>query len=520
MLENMQRKTQYNPDHRIIKSEEWKQEMSKIQQEKKSRRPTAEEMASFEAILGNKVLNWDEIMVQSYGNPGWPRMRERFTIQCQCGKTESKVMTPKTLKTATRHLCKSCGMRINVTVNGNAGKQLNTPEAREKAMKSFADAAKGPGTPENDFARSEIERKLGTKILNWESLRFTRYGNPSTKRNDNMSDRQELKFICQNCGREGSFIYIAIEDIPTKCVSCISCDAMEKRPTKRSRGEIEVEEYLKSLGENVVSSLYSISPGFQVDLYLPEHNLGIEYNGLYWHKEEKRDRHYHITKTEGAIKNGKRLIHIFEDEWENKKEIVKKRLAHITGHTNKSYGARECGIKDPLPGQVRTLLEENHLQGATIYQVAKGAYYDGKLVAVMTFSHNRTFIGNTANENEWELVRFASEGSIPGIASRLLKAFREEYPDCSIKSYADRRWSDGGLYKGLGFREYKVNPPNYWYIVNGKRAHRSNYAKYKLVEQGHDPFLTEEEIMRELRIPRIWDCGTISYILDPLNIPC
>ena len=509
----MENQTSSNPNHQHKKSEEWKQLQSKIQQAKKDRRPTQEEMDGFESALGNKVLNWHEIMVQSHGNPGWPRMRQTFKIRCQCDREEGKLMTPKILLSPSRHLCKSCSARINNS-KGDGVEAMKTPEARAKAYATFSAAAKGIGTPENDDVRKDIETALGSQILNWEELKFTRYGSPSKK-----DSRPELIFICQECGRPNSFIFNTVEDVPNHCSSCAACHAMEKRGSPRSKAELEIEAYLISLGEKVVPSLYSVAPGFQVDLYLPDHDLGIEYNGLYWHNEKRRDRNYHLEKLQAAQKNGKRLIQIFEDEWVKNQQVVKNRLAYITGHVPKFVGARECEIKDPIPGDVRQLLDEHHLQGSCIYQKAKGAYVDGKLVAVMTFSHPRAFVGCGKGDNDWELIRFVASGSIPGIASRLLKAFKEDHPEGTITSYADLRWSDGGLYESLGFTKTHQNPPNYWYVRGGRRWHRSNFAKYKLVEQGFDHTMTEDEIMKERGYLRVWDCGTLSYRLDPSTPP-
>ena len=506
----MENKTAYNPEHRLKKSEEWRRLQSTIQQAKKDRRPSQEEMATFEAALGNKVLNWDEIMVQSTGNPGWPRMRQIIKLKCECGREETKLMTPKILQSPTRSLCKSCGSSIRDFVTDH----LKDPVIKAKAKATFAAAVRGVGTPENDGVRKEIEAALGSSVTNWESLAFTRYGAPSRQ-----PSRQELFFVCQECHRPNSFTFTMVDEVPVRCSSCAACHAMEKRGAKRSKGEIEVEEYLISLGEKVVPSLFSIAPGFEVDLYLPDHDLGIEYNGLYWHNEDRRDRNYHLEKLNAATKNGKRLIQIFEDEWVSNQQVVKNRLAHILNHGAKLAGGRQCEIKDPLPGQVRELLESHHLQGACIYQVAKGAYLNGTLVAVMTFSRPRMFIGRSEHgDSEWELVRFVSSGSIPGIASRLLRAFRKDCPQDAIISYADLRWSDGGLYDSLGFTKIKQSPPNYWYIRGGNRYHRSGFAKYKLVEQGFDETMTEDEIMRERGYLRIWDCGTLVYRLDPA--PC
>lgn len=510
----MKTKTEFNPKHQTEKSEEWKKLQSQIQQEKKNRRPSQEEKDSFESFFGNKILNWDEIKVQSHSNPGWPRMRETIRIMCKCGKISEKLVTADLMKSSSRAICKSCSNKAVIENRSPAEKASVATIAKRK--ETFDGNRKGLGTSENEKMKNEFEKKLGSKILNWDSLVFTCYGSPSTKVGED-SQRQELEFICQSCGKQSSFTFASMGTIPNYCASCAACHAMEKRP-KRSKGEIEIEEFLVSIGEKVISTAFGVSPGFEVDIYLPEKNLGIEYNGLYWHNESRKGKKYHLEKLQSAEKNGKRLIQIFEDEWQSNKESVKNRLLQILGKNKTLFGARECSIESDRGGHAKELLEKHHLQKSCSFQISKVAYFNDLPVAAMTFSKPRTFVGGS--DSDWELVRFVSSGNIPGIASRLLKSFQKDHPGESIFSYADRRWSDGGLYEALGFKKTSESEPNYWYILNGRRFHRFNFAKHKLVEEGFDPNMTESEIMEERGYSKIWDCGSLVYRLDPLNIPC
>ncbi|MFW6130771.1 MAG: hypothetical protein ACOC56_06250, partial [Atribacterota bacterium] len=53
----------------------------------------------------------------------------------------------------------------------------------------------------------------------------------------------------------------------------------------------------------------------ELDIYLPDFNIAIEYNGLYWHSElNGKDRNYHLNKTNICENENIQLIHIFEDE--------------------------------------------------------------------------------------------------------------------------------------------------------------------------------------------------------------
>lgn len=117
----------------------------------------------------------------------------------------------------------------------------------------------------------------------------------------------------------------------------------------------------------------------------------------------------------------------------------------------------------------------------------------------------------------WELSRFVTNTSyrIPGIASKLLSTFKKQNKWYKIISYADKRWSIGNLYDVLGFIMEKSNKPDYCYIIEGKRRHRWNYRKDRLKETmvDYDASLTEYQNMENAGFWRIWDCGTLRYVL-------
>lgn len=82
-----------------------------------------------------------------------------------------------------------------------------------------------------------------------------------------------------------------------------------------------------------------------------------------------------------------------------------------------------------------------------------------------------------------------------------------------IISYADKRWSNGDLYRKLGFTYIRDSKPNYFYVVNKRRENRFKYRKSELVKQGFDKDKSEHEIMAERKIPRIYDCGNMVFEL-------
>ncbi len=296
---------------------------------------------------------------------------------------------------------------------------------------------------------------------------------------------------------------------------CTLCNPVSEL---KSIKEKEIIDFLLSLGLNLIKGDRDILNGKEIDILLPDFNIGIEFNGLYWHCEKYVDKDYHINKTNVCESKGIHLIHIFEDEWVNNKDIVKSRLKNLFKLTdNKVYG-RKCIIKEVNTKDKTKFLNGNHIQGTIGSKVNIGLYYNDELVSMMTFGKGRVVMNGV--KNEWELLRFCNKihHSVIGGASKLFKHFIKNYYPKQLISYADRRWSQGNLYKQLGFNKTHTSTPNYFYVVNNEREHRFKYRKNLLVEGGFDKKKTEREIMYDRKIYRIYDCGNLVYIYNNKEI--
>ena len=282
-----------------------------------------------------------------------------------------------------------------------------------------------------------------------------------------------------------------------------------------SNGEKEIALFLsEELGIPVITNDKSVS-GVEIDLYVPSFNIGIEYNGLYWHSEaiNRVSPTYHLKKTDICAEHGIRLIHIFEDEWEYKKDIVKSRLRSIFGLNDKILYARNCCIKEIDSATSSEFIENNHLQGNVNASIRYGLYHNDELVAVMTFGKLRRNMGRVSIDGKYEMVRFCTKmnTTVTGAASKLLNRFISDYSPSRIISYSDKRWSVGNLYKKLGFNHVHDSKPNYFYVVGKHRENRFKYRKSELVKDGYDANKSEHEIMLERKLYRIYDCGNKLY---------
>jgi hypothetical protein len=308
------------------------------------------------------------------------------------------------------------------------------------------------------------------------------------------------------CKKHGTFIQLPYDHISGH--GCNNCSQSV------SNYELEINEFLNGLGLETITSSFSIIKPQQIDIYIPSHNLGIEFNGLYWHSEQYVDKNYHLNKTESCEEKGIQLIHIFEDEWLYKQDVIKSRLINILGLTENKIYARKCEIKEVSSKDSNCFLNSNHIQGSVNSKINVGLYYNDELVSIMCFNKPRLGIG--VYFDGYELSRFCNKlnTTVIGGASKLLKYFIKIYNPKEIVSYADRRWSNGRLYERLGFNKTNINKPNYAYIINKERKHRFNFRKSKLKKQGFDIInKTEHKIMLDRGVYRIYDCGTIRYSL-------
>lgn len=292
---------------------------------------------------------------------------------------------------------------------------------------------------------------------------------------------------------------------------CLNCNPIGNN----SHFEQEVLGFISDVYTGTVSSKFKYQRKYEIDVYLPELNVGIECNGLWWHSEEYKENDYHIKKSKFFENLGIRIIHIWEDDWKLKSEIVKSRLMNITNMTENRIYARTCEIDFVSPKESKDFLEQNHIQGNINSKYKIGLFLNKELVSLMTFGELRKNLGQKKTIGTYELYRFCTKKNttVLGGASKLLKFFIKNHNPKKIISYASKDWSNGNLYEKIGFNLKKETVPNYSYFHKdqGIRINRFNFRKDKLVSMGNNPNKTEREIMIENGYRRVYDTGSLLY---------
>lgn len=323
------------------------------------------------------------------------------------------------------------------------------------------------------------------------------------------------------CPEHGPF-----EQTPTNHLSkkqgCSKCNHMKSAP------EEAIVAFLSRFTTVVQRDRTVIAPK-ELDIYLPDHKLAVEFCGMYWHshgdrEDERRNKRRHIEKHKACEAQGVRLLTIYETEWAERPETIKRLLRNAVGAFRGTLMARKCHLAKPSIQEARAFYEKYHPQGGAGNGEHYGLYYNNKLVACMRFTFGNNDRGHGAKVRQWTLSRYATRFPVVGGASKLFKAFLTEHGPSEVKSFSDNRLFGGGMYVHLGFVLEEEVPPDYqvWSPKAGLRP-KPHYQRRLLparlrehgIDEQFDPESdrrTETEITYLMGARRIYDCGKKRWL--------
>jgi hypothetical protein len=274
----------------------------------------------------------------------------------------------------------------------------------------------------------------------------------------------------------------------------------------------EVIDYIKPHAQMNINDRDIIRPN-ELDIYIPQSKLAIEVHGDYWHSWHPNDgiledKQKHVLKFNECDRAGIKLLQIFEHEWNSERasSIWQSIIGYHINIANNICYARNCDLSTET--KCFSFLNENHLQGYKHAQVELGLWNNQELISAMTF--------NKHSKYEWEIVRFATKKNhvVVGGASRLFSNFVKIYKPNSILTFADRRYSNGSVYKKLGFEIIGTTEPGYVYIDHGKILSRYKCQKHKLKKllPIYDDKKSESENMFANKYRRLYNAGNYKFL--------
>jgi N-acetylglutamate synthase-like GNAT family acetyltransferase len=178
---------------------------------------------------------------------------------------------------------------------------------------------------------------------------------------------------------------------------------------------------------------------------------------------------------------------------------------------------RKTKIKEVPKKEAKEFLEQNHIQGSSVFEISFGLYYFNELQAVITGNkHHRQGHSDTLVLNR---LAFKTDVSIAGGPSKLfnrLVSYAKERGYKRLISWSDNRWSEGNVYKKLEFELTENLPADYSYFSNQSRISKQSCQKKMLIKKGAkgDMSMTEKELALSLGLYRIYDCGKKQWSIN------
>ena len=257
----------------------------------------------------------------------------------------------------------------------------------------------------------------------------------------------------------------------------------------KSHYEDEITSFIKkdlNISNVVLNS--KILNGQEIDIYLPDYKLGIEFNGTYWHSDLFKEKTYHFNKSKLAESLGIRLIHIYQYEWDdfNIQQKIKQLLRIACGQVRDKIYARKCDVRKIENKEAKPFNELTHLQGHRNAKVTYGLFYNNELVQLMSFSKAR-YSENNKQGNNWEIIRGCpgSNNIVIGGVSKLFKHFIKEYSPDSVFSYCDFNKFNGKSYEELGMKFIGYTGYDLKYII-GEKVYNRQHGNYKNIKDKID----------------------------------
>lgn len=340
------------------------------------------------------------------------------------------------------------------------------------------------------FESAEIQQKVNQTFLNsidvprpsmtMSPSNYAILTNPAEMYNLHVNKQKPLRKIGEELGTSGSTVgkYLQRHNI-------------EKRHFIISEGEKEVSEFVETLGVFVIRNTRQVISPKELDIYIPSHNIAIEFCGVYWHSEKLgKSRMYHKEKQSACKEKGIQLLTIYDWEWNNRRSQVEHTIRMLLEGGITTINTDNYYVQMLTATQSAEFFDAYHVQGAMSGDINYGLFCSDKLESAIVVDKN---------ESGYNVRGHASVRRVRGALSTLIDHFRCNHCPGKLISDVDLRWNDGSEYSMSGFDVECELPPDYDYVVGSDLMYKH---EIQLDEQGQEV------------IDRIWDCGKLRYVIE------
>jgi hypothetical protein len=301
------------------------------------------------------------------------------------------------------------------------------------------------------------------------------------------SDFSEFKIKCENCNE----LYDIKQNLlrtrkKEKLVLCTNCN-----PTGVNISSSYEYIICSILSEWNVEFIRQYKPfknkRMSIDIFVPNKNFGIEFDGLYFHSEKFKDNDYHLNKTNMSKELGINLIHIFEDEWIYQREKVISIIKDRLGLNENIINGSECNIVEVSLEDSKNILDKNHIEGYESSSIRVGLEYGGEVVSLLTIKKcgKDCVVSRYCNKMNYSII--GGEGI-------LFNYIKDMYKPKKVVININNRFEDGVRYKNIGFKYKGDIQPNFWYIKNDMR-YRRKVSENRIFDCGYNVWYNDYKLL-------------------------
>jgi hypothetical protein len=226
---------------------------------------------------------------------------------------------------------------------------------------------------------------------------------------------------------------------------------------------------------------------------------------------------YFQRKSFEYANRGIRLVHLWQDCWETRCEVVRSRIAAHAG-TGIRIHARKTEIRRVAKNGMQPFFDSNHLQGAVTSRRSYGLYLGDQPVAMASFGAARNFVRDSITVRSYELLRYANllHHTVVGGLGKLIAHFVSDVHPDDIMTQVDLDWASGKGYGSLNFIRIAVTSPlMFWvhpsvmirYYPHRLPKHLMDEFQNQNTHQSMDNFLVSKGYIR------IYNSGNLKYLL-------
>jgi hypothetical protein len=306
------------------------------------------------------------------------------------------------------------------------------------------------------------------------------------KYEDYKNNRMYTDYECTECGYKGQKKIFSIAN----GLGCYKCNKMGT-----SKMEEEVFRVLTDRGYNAIKNykLYSDPDNDrrkykEIDIFFPDHNFGIEIDGLYWHSSKEKPSEYHRDKYEYCKLLGIKILNVFEDEWREHSELILD-IIDVKCDRGIVVNSADCNIWKLDDETVQDFLKDNWIEDLNSEDgfggssnkmktvIGLGLYYGEDLMAVLRLREmeDRGFL----EISQYVTKRgYCVEDCFKKMFNHVLREFenkfKKEYPLVEffmIKS--DRRFREGKEFLKSNFKFYDVEEE--YFYTNFEERYSINF---------------------------------------------